>query len=210
MKIEIRQEIFEMFDDYQISEKQERQSIEFVRRAFGKNYEEKINTNDSFEIVDNRTKSIFEDEYLYLVSLLYNKENNLEKCWHCGNNKIYRVKNRRSFSCTRCGRQVYPTRGTIFEKSTTPLKIWFVVLDCIAEYKFSIKDIERKFGICYKTSHRIYHLIKEAVFFKTLINYQGTIQYQTIEQELKDNKIPTQYKAKQAPGRQIKKTTLLK
>jgi hypothetical protein len=39
--------------------------------------------------------------------------------------KHYRVLSRRSYSCAYCGHHVYPTAGTIFHKSPTPLRLWF-------------------------------------------------------------------------------------
>ena len=39
--------------------------------------------------------------------------------------KFHRLKSRPAYSCQYCGHQVYPTSGTIFERSTTSLQLWF-------------------------------------------------------------------------------------
>jgi len=36
--------------------------------------------------------------------------------------KHYRVKGRTAYPCERCGNHIYPLAGTIFEKSSTPLR----------------------------------------------------------------------------------------
>src|SRR5712692_4603785 len=39
--------------------------------------------------------------------------------------KHHRVLSRPSYSCDNCGHHVHPTAGTIFEKSSTSLALWF-------------------------------------------------------------------------------------
>lgn len=48
-------------------------------------------------------------------------------CPKCENtDSYYKVKGRRSYQCKSCANQIYPTQGTIFEKTTTPLTYWFM------------------------------------------------------------------------------------
>ena len=50
-------------------------------------------------------------------------------CPKCENDKPFtRVKDRRAYQCTTCGYQVYPTKDTVFEKTTTPLTHWFYAI----------------------------------------------------------------------------------
>jgi len=42
--------------------------------------------------------------------------------------KHHRVGNRTAYACQSCGNHIYPLAGTIFEKSTTPLKTWFYAM----------------------------------------------------------------------------------
>jgi transposase len=50
-------------------------------------------------------------------------------CPKCEGDKPFtRVKERRAYQCPSCSHQIYPTKGTIFEKSTTPLLHWFYAI----------------------------------------------------------------------------------
>jgi len=80
----------------------------------------------------------------------------------CGRNKWYRIKSRPVYSCA-CGKQVNPLKGTIFEKSTTPLTTWFYVMYLMSQSKSGISAsmIHRLIGGSYKTSWRMCHKIRE-------------------------------------------------
>jgi photosystem II stability/assembly factor-like uncharacterized protein/transposase-like protein len=71
--------------------------------------------------------------------------------------KHHRVARRRSYSCQHCGHHVYPTAGTIFHGSTTPLTTWFraVVLLRDSDGRITAKDLERELGVTYKTAWRM-------------------------------------------------------
>lgn len=76
---------------------------------------------------------------------------------------FYRVKARRSFACEHCGHQVYPTAGTPFERTRTPLRDWFFVMFqfCASRNGVAAKEVERQLGVTYKTAWRMCHLIRE-------------------------------------------------
>lgn len=76
--------------------------------------------------------------------------------------KHHRVKNRSCYECDRCGAQVYPTAGTIFHKSATPLRIWFQAIYQMASTRcgISAKQIERETGVTYKTAWRMFNQIR--------------------------------------------------
>src|SRR6202045_1850306 len=47
-------------------------------------------------------------------------------CKKCGfDRKHYRVSGRTAYACDHCGNHISPLAGTIFEKSTTSLRVWF-------------------------------------------------------------------------------------
>src|SRR5438034_1064675 len=51
------------------------------------------------------------------------------RCRKCSRiTKHHRLNNRKAYSCQECGTHVYPLAGTIFAKSTTPLKSWFYAM----------------------------------------------------------------------------------
>ncbi len=94
----------------------------------------------------------------FLFKALHN-----EKC-SCGG--TYRkIKNRQQYQCSKCRFQIAPMAGTIFEKSTTPLTLWFHALFIFSNAKsgISAKEMERQLGVTYKTAWRILKLIREAL-----------------------------------------------
>ena len=73
-------------------------------------------------------------------------------CAKCGKQaKYYRVKKRRSYECEHCGKQVYPTAGTPFENTRTPLIDWFLVMFMFSASRngVSAKEVERTIGVTY-------------------------------------------------------------
>jgi predicted DNA-binding transcriptional regulator YafY len=84
-------------------------------------------------------------------------------CFKCGRiTSHHKLSRRPCYACDYCGNQVYPTSGTIFHKSTTPLKIWFKVINKVRNTKgqLTAKDIQREYGMTYKTAWRIIHNIR--------------------------------------------------
>jgi transposase len=83
-----------------------------------------------------------------------------EKCER--DRKHYRIKGRPVFSCAHCGTQVSPMAGTIFEKSTTSLRLWFYAMYLMASTRcgISAKQIQRETGVTYKTAWRMFKQIR--------------------------------------------------
>lgn len=75
----------------------------------------------------------------------------------------YRVKARRSYACEHCGYQLYPTAGTPFDRTRTPLRDWFFVMFqfCSSRNGVAAKEVERQLGVTYKTAWRMCHMIRE-------------------------------------------------
>lgn len=79
-------------------------------------------------------------------------------CPSCGKNALFhRIRGRKSYACDYCGYQIAPMAGTIFEKSSTPLTLWFYVIYLMAQTRggISAKQIERETGVTYKTAWRM-------------------------------------------------------
>jgi transposase len=76
--------------------------------------------------------------------------------------KFHRVSTRACYACDSCGWQIYPTKGTIFEKSTTSLQLWFYAMYLVASTRcgISAKQLERELGVTYKTAWRIMNKIR--------------------------------------------------
>jgi transposase-like protein len=71
--------------------------------------------------------------------------------------RFHRTKTRASYTCDSCGLHVHPMKGTIFEKSTTSLQLWFYAIYLMASTRcgISAKQMERELGVTYKTAHRM-------------------------------------------------------
>jgi transposase-like protein len=76
--------------------------------------------------------------------------------------KHYRVSGRTAYACDHCGHHVYPLAGTIFEKSSTSLKLWFHAMFQMGSTKcgISAKQIQRETGVTYKTAWRMFRQVR--------------------------------------------------
>ena len=100
-------------------------------------------------------------------------------CPKCEGTKQYtRVKDRRAYQCPSCANQLYPTKDTIFEKSTTPLTYWFyaIFLQTTTRNGVAAKELERQLNICYTTALRMNHQIKKLMAGKGLNKLHGVVQ----------------------------------
>lgn len=77
--------------------------------------------------------------------------------------KWSRVKSRLSFVNTRTSEQVFPLVGTVFQKTTTPLTLWFyaIYLFSVSKNGVSAKELERQLGVSYKTAWRMASQIRK-------------------------------------------------
>jgi len=95
---------------------------------------------------------------------LYSEDGEHAECPICKRERrFHRVAKRKSYSCDTCGRHVHPTAGTIFHKSTTPLKDWFLAIFLLSATRcgISAKQIERELGVTYKTAWRMHNRIRQ-------------------------------------------------
>lgn len=76
--------------------------------------------------------------------------------------KWYRLTNEQAFSCQWCGHHIHPMVGSIFEKSRTPLQLWFyaIFLFTTSRHGVSGKELQRQLGVTYKTAWRMARLIR--------------------------------------------------
>jgi transposase len=85
------------------------------------------------------------------------------RCEKCGEDrKHHRVNGRTAYACDRCGNHIYPLAGTIFEKTTTKLRLWFYAMYLMASTRcgISAKQIQRETGVTYKTAWRMFRQIR--------------------------------------------------
>src|SRR5437870_4718856 len=73
----------------------------------------------------------------------------------------YRIRKRKVY-CNVKGHSIYPLKGTIFEKSKTPLTLWFYAIFLFASSKHGVSaaELSRQLGVTYKCAFRISHKIR--------------------------------------------------
>ena len=71
--------------------------------------------------------------------------------------RFHRTRSRASYTCDSCGLHVHPMKGTVFERSTTPLRLWFYAIYLMASTGAEISDgqLARELGVSYRTARRI-------------------------------------------------------
>src|SRR5712672_4598229 len=76
--------------------------------------------------------------------------------------RFHRTKTRASYTCDSCGLHIHPMQGTIFQKSTTSLHLWFYAMYLMTSTRcgISAKQLERELGVTYKTAWRMFKLIR--------------------------------------------------
>lgn len=87
----------------------------------------------------------------------------IAQCAKCGvERKHHRVTGRPAYACDYCGKMISPMAGTIFEKSSTPLRTWFYAMYLMGSTRcgISAKQIQRETGVTYKTAWRMFRQIR--------------------------------------------------
>ena len=100
----------------------------------------------------------YPDDEACISEIFRQRYGDLVVCPHCGKKtKFHKVSNRKCFSCQYCAYQLHPLADTIFNKSSTPLKLWFFAIFLMSYSKngISAKELERHLGVTYKTAWRI-------------------------------------------------------
>lgn len=74
----------------------------------------------------------------------------------------YPIKAEAAFSCQWCGHHIHPMVGTLFQKSRTPLQLWFyaIFLFTKTRHGVSAKELERQLGVTYKCAFRMAQRIR--------------------------------------------------
>jgi transposase len=107
----------------------------------------------------------YTDDAICLDKLFSVKLDKLGVCPNCTSRKgkFSRIGTRPCYQCSFCSYQLYPMAGTIFEKTTTPLKKWFyaIYMMSVTRNGVSAKELQRALGVTYKTAWRIGHQIRE-------------------------------------------------
>jgi len=99
-------------------------------------------------------------------------------CAKCGEDrKHHRVTGRPAYACDYCGSMISPMAGTVFEHSSTALRLWFYAMYLMGSTRcgISAKQIQRETGVTYKTAWRMFRQIR------TLLGEDLQLEGSTVE-----------------------------
>src|SRR5437868_5774665 len=90
-------------------------------------------------------------------------------CQRCDTERVFKryetAQRRPCWFCSACGFRIHPLVGTIFERSSTSLHLWFYAMYLITSTRcgISAKHLERELGVTYKTAWRMFNKIRNHV-----------------------------------------------
>jgi transposase-like protein len=90
-------------------------------------------------------------------------------CQRCETERVFKryetAQKRPCWFCSACGFRIHPLKGTIFERSSTSLQLWFYAMYLITSTRcgISAKHLERELGVTYKTAWRMFNKIRNHV-----------------------------------------------
>ncbi len=119
----------------------------------------------------------FPDDAAVLADIFRKRYPNGLTCEKCGRVDMFTpVAGRRSYACP-CGFQIYPTAGSIFHKSPTPLKTWYLAIFYITASKNGVAalELQRHIGVTYKCAWRMMHQIRK-LMAEELPPMTGTVE----------------------------------
>lgn len=104
------------------------------------------------------------------------------KCPKCRKVRSFKryetAQSRPSWTCTGCGHHLHVLAGTIFEKSSTSLHLWFYAMYLMTSTRcgISAKQLERELGVTYKTAWRMAHLIRTKLMTQGTEPLEGSVE----------------------------------
>ncbi|HWA12570.1 MAG TPA: IS1595 family transposase [Burkholderiales bacterium] len=113
-----------------------------------------------------------------LDAILQRRYGHIEACPNCGvTGKLTRIAGRRAYACKE-GCHIYPCAGTVFEKSTTSLTLWFHAMYLMTSTRngVSAKELQRQLGVTYKCAWRIGHQLRELMAARDKANNPGPLE----------------------------------
>lgn len=129
-------------------------------------------TEDDFDYIGHY--NMVDDDFLELLFKKQYEQDETTWCPKCYKISVFkRVKNRKAFHCTNCGFQIYPMKGTVFEK-TTRLDWWATFVNVLLwRPNETITELRQcayygdgkseEYCVSYKTALRMKHIIKKQI-----------------------------------------------
>jgi transposase len=104
----------------------------------------------------------YPDDDACLAAILERRYGKADACPNCGIvGKLTKIEGRRAYACKE-GCHIYPCAGTIFEHSSTPLKLWWHAMYLMTSTRNGVsgKELQRQLGVTYKCAWRIGHQLR--------------------------------------------------
>src|SRR3954468_18291121 len=118
----------------------------------------------------------FPDEDACLEHIMTVRFGHRHTCGACGvvDATFHRLENRKAYACAHRGDNLYPCAGTIFEKSRTPLTVWFYAIFLFISTRHGVSGMEllRQLGVTRKTGYRMGKQIRKLM---SGADYQGLL-----------------------------------
>jgi hypothetical protein len=108
----------------------------------------------------------FPDDDTCLQRVMDLRYGRVRDCLGCAKpTEYYRLVKRPAYSCKLCGHHIYPCAGTPFERTRTPLQLWFYAIYLFTTTRHGVpaKELQRQLGVTYKTAWRIAHTIRQYI-----------------------------------------------
>src|SRR5438132_8148751 len=118
----------------------------------------------------------------YLWRTRHSPDGESAYCPKCDRDRTFKryecATRRQSWTCTGCGHHIHPTAGTIFEKSSTSLQLWFYALYLMSSTRcgISAKQLERELGVEYRTAWRMFNKIRAHLMADDGAVFSGAVE----------------------------------
>ncbi len=122
-------------------------------------------------------QSQYPDDDACLRAIFNRKFGETKHCPSCGvESKLVKIEGRRAFACQE-GCHIYPCAGTVFEKSSTKLALWFHAMYLLTATRngVSAKELQRQLGVTYKCAHRMGHQLRELMAARSAAQNPGPL-----------------------------------
>ncbi len=103
-------------------------------------------------------------------------------CSRCDAERVFKryetAQKRPCWFCRTCGFRIHPLKGTIFERSSTSLQLWFYAMYIMASTRcgISAKQLERELGVTYKTAWRMFNRIRNQLMVQDDSPLSGEVE----------------------------------
>jgi transposase-like protein len=103
-------------------------------------------------------------------------------CQRCNKERVFKryktAQKRPCWFCSACGFRIHPLKGTIFERSSTSLHLWFYAMYLITSTRcgISAKHLERELGVHYKIAWRMFNKIRNQLMTQDDAPLSGEVE----------------------------------